>query len=93
MSVMMTKSIQKNLIDYMKQCKLEDKVIAKIMAFLKNEDLWQKKTYQQLFDYIDDLYLCDCCGNVEHEEHLTATDGMINGGIGIICPSCLNDGF
>lgn len=89
----MTKSIQKNLIDYMKQCKLEDKVIAKFMAFIRNEDKWQKKTYTQLFDYIDDLYICDMCGEVEHEEFMTATETMVNGGIGIICESCMRDAF
>ena len=93
MSVLMTRSVEKNVIDYMKQCKLEDNVIALIMSFLKNEDKWQDKTYDELFNYIDDLYLCDCCGKIEHEEFMTATEGMINGSIGVICEECMRDSF
>jgi len=89
----MNKSIQKNVIDYMKQCDLADNIIALIMSHLKNENMWQNKTYEQLFNYIDDLYVCDSCGEITHEEHLTCTEGMINGGIGVLCPTCMNDAF
>ena len=91
----MTREMQDNTIEYMRQCKLGEGVIAKFMAFIKNEDLWQGKTYTQLFDYVDDLYICENegCENVEHIDDMTDTLGKVNGGLGLICPSCLNDGW
>ena len=91
MSVLMTKAIQTNVIAYMRQCKLGEDIIAKFMSFIKNEDMWQKKSYQQLFDYIDDLYICDICENVEHEEFMHDTEAIVNGGVGYICESCMRD--
>ena len=89
----MTREMQENTIEYMRQCKLGEDVIAKFMSFIKNEDLWQGKTYTQLFDYIDDLYICDSCGEVEHEEFMTSTDTMVGGGLGTICEQCMRDAF
>ena len=38
-----------------------------------------------------DLKRCDNCEIVEFEEELTDTEGMIGGGIGLVCPGCLED--
>lgn len=35
---------------------------------------------------------CDICGEIWHEEDLIDTEGMINGGCGICCPDCVENG-
>lgn len=35
---------------------------------------------------------CDCCGEYFFEEELTDTEGMVNGGVGYVCPGCLENG-
>ena len=36
-----------------------------------------------------DTCAIESCGKVDHEFH--STEGMINGGVGVICNSCLRD--
>ena len=39
--------------------------------------------------YIEDLQQCEQCG--EWEEELNDTEGLVNGGYGMICDSCWED--
>ena len=39
----------------------------------------------------EDNFKCAVCGEIQAIEHATDTEGMINCGIGLVCPDCLND--
>jgi methionyl-tRNA synthetase len=52
--------------------------------------------YQQLCPYCDsdefiDMKKCDVCEEYFDPDDLTDTEGMVNGGVGYACPSCLGD--
>ena len=49
--------------------------------------------YHTVVKYLNELMLCknDGCDNIEHETNMTDTEGMVNGGIGIVCKSCSED--
>jgi len=38
-----------------------------------------------------DLEKCEMCGEYNLSEDLRDTEGMVNGGIGYVCESCIND--
>jgi len=38
-----------------------------------------------------DLEKCEMCGSYNLSEDLRDTEGMVNGGIGYVCESCIND--
>lgn len=38
-----------------------------------------------------DLEKCEMCGSYNLSEDLRDTEGMVNGGIGNVCESCIND--
>jgi formylmethanofuran dehydrogenase subunit E len=50
-------------------------------------DIKEKETEEEV---IEDVYACDICG--EEVEELIDTEGMVNGGIGTICPDCAENG-
>lgn len=40
----------------------------------------------------NDLKRCSVCGEIEDSYYLVDDEGFVNGGIGLKCPSCRNDG-
>lgn len=40
---------------------------------------------------IDELQVCDACGEFCQADELQDTEGAINGGIGYVCPQCIED--
>lgn len=87
----MTRIVEQKLIGNMITDGISDKTIALFMSYLKNER--KGLTYSEYNTVLCELMLCDICGEVNEEIHLTDTFGIINGGLGIICPTCLEDGM
>ena len=44
-------------------------------------------------DYIEELQKCsnDSCDNIEEKDKMFDTEGIADGGVGLICESCYND--
>lgn len=42
-------------------------------------------------DNIEEMKECDYCGEFNLEENLEDTEGLVNGGIGYLCPQCIQD--
>ena len=42
-------------------------------------------------DDIEELVVCDGCGEWYREDELHDTEGRLNGGIGYVCEQCLED--
>ena len=42
-------------------------------------------------DYIEDLEKCSNCENVEEKDKMFDTEGIVDGGVGLVCESCFND--
>ena len=42
-------------------------------------------------DDIEEMQECDYCGEFNLEEDLEDTEGRANGGIGYLCPQCIQD--
>lgn len=42
-------------------------------------------------DFIEGLEQCSMCGEYELSANMFDTEGMIDGGIGLICPDCRNN--
>jgi len=90
----MNKHMELKVIGYLVHCSLSDSTIAKFMSYLKNEvTSWQTLSYEQYVDVLDELWLCDVCGDVVHEDDAVDTFGKIDGDYGaIVCPDCIEGG-
>ena len=61
-------------------------------------NLFQDRNYFDLLtcphcgsEDIEELKTCDICGEYNREEDLEDTEGAVNGGIGYLCPQCIQD--
>ena len=52
-----------------------------------------EESLKAIVSHLEDLKECDVCGNVETDEYMHDTETMVNGGIGVICESCMRDAF
>lgn len=42
-------------------------------------------------DNIEEMMTCDCCGEWNKQDDLEDTEGRANGGVGYLCPQCIED--
>ncbi|GAG66830.1 unnamed protein product [marine sediment metagenome] len=73
------------LIQYLTAQDMPTNLIARLMAYTR-ENVHSDMTLTEVTAWIDDLYECVGCLQIEHEQHLTDVNG-----IGILCPDCLGD--
>jgi len=61
-----------------------------VKELLKNEGL----NINQVLGYEvkEELKKCEVCGELVPEDYIIDTEGMINGGIGMVCEQCCEDG-
>lgn len=90
----MDRNTELKVVGYLIHCGLGNDTIAKFMSYLKNEvTSWRDLEYEEYTALLDELWLCETCGDVVHEDDAVDTFGTINGDYGaIVCPDCIEGG-
>lgn len=74
------KDLYKNYLDRFEKLKFDNIVRPDIEEF----------TFEEFVKY--DIKRCDICNEIEDSFYLVDDEGFVNGGIGLRCPNCRNDG-
>lgn len=74
------KTLYSNYLDRFKRLVFDNVFSSKITEF----------TFSEFIE--NDLKRCSVCGEIEDSFYLVDDEGFVNGGIGLKCPSCRNDG-
>lgn len=74
------KDLYKNYLERFKMLKFDNIIEPNLREF----------TFREFIE--NDLRRCSVCGEIEDSYYLIDDEGFVNGGIGLKCPSCRNDG-
>ena len=73
--------------------------VAKRMAYMREAGVVNEymdlpsaeDSLKAIVSHLEDLNVCDICGELETDEYMHDTEGTVNGSVGVICESCMRD--
>lgn len=53
---------------------------------------YRKMTFAAIINELENVRICESCGEATYEEFMVDTEGLVNGGYGIVCDYCYENG-
>lgn len=53
---------------------------------------YRKLTFQEIINKLQDVRVCPVCEEATFEKFMVDTEGMVDGGYGMVCDFCANNG-
>lgn len=53
---------------------------------------YRKMTFSAIIDELQNVRVCEQCGEATYEQYMVDTEGAVNGGIGLVCDYCYGNG-
>ena len=79
-----SKQNEKALIQYLTAQDTPTNLIARLMAFTRENADYGGMSVAECTDYLDGLFECVVCNEIEHEDFLTDVNG-----VGLTCVDCM----
>jgi hypothetical protein len=70
----------------------EDKKVDALTEYVFEVMDYRKLTFSQIIDELQDVDVCEVCGEGTDKSFMVDTEGTVNGGYGNVCDYCYGNG-